>query len=101
MRRRQGIAVALGLLAASCLSPEGEVPADCYVGVLTADGGACQTMRGPENDIYSFYADMNGYSLGEEVCICGEPSLMTPCKTGTALDLVHLDRSCPGPPPAY
>jgi hypothetical protein len=44
---------------------------------------------------------MNGYELGEEVCICGRPAAMSQCRTGTPIDVTHLGRDCPGPPPAY
>ena len=102
MNWRSGIAVLLGLSVNSCLPfLPANAPEECHWGYLTDQGGACQTMTARDGEIYSFFWDMNGYSLGERVCICGTAALMTTCKTGQPLDLVHLDRECPGPPDAY
>ena len=99
---RLGIALLLGLALSACRSPFSDpVPENCYIGTLTDQGEVCQTLSGPDDEIFSFFADMNGYSLGEDVCVCGGPAVMTRCKVGTPIDIVHLDRECPGPPPAY
>ncbi|WP_259781960.1 hypothetical protein [Aestuariispira ectoiniformans] len=90
------------LLSACTLVPfEKEAPEDCYWVTLTAEGDYCQAARDQDNKLLSFYADMNGYNLDDEVCICGKPAAMSHCKTGQPMDLSHLGRQCPGPPPAY
>lgn len=92
-----------GLLLSACsLVPFGkEAPEDCYWVTLTAEGDYCQAARDANDQLYSFYADMNGYDIDEEVCVCGKPASMTQCRTGWPLDVSHLGRECPGPPPAY
>ncbi|RED51250.1 hypothetical protein [Aestuariispira insulae] len=99
---RLGVAILLGLALGACQSPFSKpAPEDCQIGVLTDQGQICQTIRTGKGDIYSFFADMNGYTLGEKVCICGKPATMTRCLVGVPIDLVHLDRDCPGLPPAF
>lgn len=84
------LVIALGTLT-GCTE---KIPDDCHIGRLTDEGGVCQTMRTPDGTLYSFYADMNGYSLGEKVCACGAPAQMSRCKEGVPLDLRHFGREC-------
>lgn len=85
----------IGLLGlAACAAPT-PVPEGCYVGVLTAEGASCQAMRDDDDRLFSFFADMTGYRLGEEVCVCGPIAEMSFCNQGTVVEVTHLDRSCP------
>lgn len=93
--------LALTLGACSLVPFHKTAPEDCHWVTLTAEGDYCQAARIRDGALISFYADMNGYDLGERVCVCGKPAEMTQCKTGQAYDLNHLGRDCPGPPPAY
>ncbi len=88
-----GLILAAGLLLFACTNP---IPDGCMTGRLTADGEICQTMKSnQDHKTYSFFQNMNGYELGDEVCICGAAAQMSRCKVGAALDLTHMDRKCP------
>lgn len=96
-RLRFGFVLALPLMLQTC-TPAEIIPEGCVVGNLTADGDTCQTIKSKRSDqLYSFFADMNGYALGEEICVCGKAAQMTTCKTGVVIDVMHLDRTCPAP----
>ena len=91
-----GFVLVMCFLLSSCAREQQFVPEGCLTGVLTADGDTCQALKSNQsNKLYSFYSNMNGYQLGEEVCICGQVAQMTTCKTGTPIEVQHLDRSCP------
>jgi hypothetical protein len=86
-------AAALFFLLAACAPPE--PPPGCVIGVLTPEGGRCQAMRDADDHLYSFYADMIDYKIGDTVCVCGGEALMSRCATGTPLEVDHLGPSCP------
>lgn len=108
MRRapsRPGLAIVL--LLAGCAQgagtgeaprAAGEAPAGCRIGVLSAEGARCQAMRlDPEGRLISFFADMNGWSVGDAACVCGAPALMSPCRAGEAWEITYLGPFCPPP----
>ena len=93
---RFGFVVSMCFMLLSCGGSQQIVPEGCLTGILTNDGDTCQAFKGHQtNKIYSFYANMNGYQLGEEVCVCGQVAQMTTCKTGTPIEIMHLSRTCP------
>ena len=101
-QRVLGVAALLAVVSCQFVQPAEPPPEGCYVGTLTPEGDVCQTLRDRSDDkLYSFFANLNGYSNGERVCLCGKPALMTRCTTGTPIDVEHFDRECPGPPLAY
>lgn len=87
------VVLALSGLAA-CAEPV-PVPEGCVLGVLSNEGATCQAMRDGEDRLYSFYADMTGYAIGEQVCVCGPVAEMSFCNQGIVLEARHLDRTCP------
>jgi hypothetical protein len=91
-------AVAAAGLAAAVAGCTPDAPPDCVRGTLTPEGLHCQTLRDGADRLYSFYADMQGYRLGEDVCVCGPPAEMSFCQQGTVLEVRHLGRRCPAPP---
>lgn len=62
--------------------------------MLTDEGATCQALRDGEDRLFSFYSDMTGYRLGEQVCVCGPVAQMTFCQQGTVIEATHLGRAC-------
>lgn len=83
------------LLLAGCAAGEDTVPADCHPGVLVDGGGRCQALRKRDGSTVTFYADMNGWRLGQEACVCGPRAEMTPCPRDSAVEAVWLAPFCP------
>lgn len=83
------------LLVLAACAPAPEAPPNCHIGALTPEGATCQTLRDAKDRLYSFYADMTGHKIGDQVCVCGAESVMSRCATGIALDIDHLGHTCP------
>ena len=81
--------IVIGLVSASNLPPS------CRIGVLTNEGATCQALRDDQGTLYTFYTDMTGYNLGDEVCLCGPQAQMSFCAQGTVVDVTYLGRTCP------
>lgn len=96
-RRFVSTALAAVLILAACETRK-PVPDGCVAGILTGEGATCQALRDGKDRLYSFYADMTGYRLGEQVCVCGPVAEMSFCQQGTVIEVTHLDRECPAGP---
>lgn len=79
----------------SACQTSSDIPPTCRMGVLTNEGATCQAMRDDQGDLYTFYTDMTGYHLGDEVCLCGEQAQMSFCAQGVAIDMTYLGTECP------
>ncbi|MDF1748203.1 MAG: hypothetical protein P1V34_04940 [Alphaproteobacteria bacterium] len=71
------------------------IPPSCHIGILTKEGATCQALRDDQGRLYTFYADMTGYKLGDEVCLCGPEAQMSFCGQGTVIDVAYLGKTCP------
>lgn len=79
-------------------APDTAPPPGCLIGVLSDEGARCQAMRTlPDDRLISFFADMNGWSIGDRACVCGQPAAMSPCRAGDAWEIVYLGPFCPPP----
>lgn len=70
-------------------------PPGCHQGVLVDGGGRCQALRRPDGSTITFYADMNGWRLGQQACVCGEKAVMTQCPRENAIEATWLAPFCP------
>ena len=82
------------LLLAACQTAS-DTPTDCVRGTLTDEGATCQALRDRSGQLYTFYADMTGYKIGQFVCVCGPVAQMSFCNQGTVLETRYLGASCP------
>ncbi|MAO90000.1 MAG: hypothetical protein CMM78_10325 [Rhodospirillaceae bacterium] len=85
--------IVIGLVSA-CQTGS-DLPPSCRIGVLTNEGATCQALRDDQGTLYTFYTDMTGYNLGDEVCLCGPQAQMSFCAQGTVVDVTYLGRTCP------
>lgn len=91
----RAVVLAMPLLLLAACAPMPEPPPDCHIGTLTPEGATCQTMRDAKDRLFSFYADMTGHKIGDDVCVCGPVAEMSFCGQGTVIEVTHLGQSCP------
>ena len=93
--RRAVVPIVISLLPAGCTDWQDAPQPDCHQGVLIDDGGRCQALRRRDGSIVTFHADMNGWRLGQQACVCGPKAIMTQCPRETAIEAVWLAPFCP------
>lgn len=87
----------IGLVACTQGSARtGPITEGCYEGVLTDEGGRCQSLRrDADGGLVTFHADMNGWRLGQRACVCGSRPLLTSCPRDSAIEVTWLAPFCP------
>lgn len=67
----------------------------CYRGVLTDEGVECQAFRSEDDELFTLIGDLEGYSVGDKVIVCGTIAEISPCMQGTTLVISYIGKKTP------
>lgn len=69
-----------------------EVPI-CVKGKLTDEGVECQALRSKgDNKLYTLVGDLGGFSVHDEVVVCGYVAEISFCQQGTTINVYWIGR---------
>lgn len=78
----------------STAQPDGRLMR-CYKGVLTDEGVECQAFRSEEGELFTLIGDLEGFSNGDKVVVCGTIAEISPCMQGTTLVISYIGKKPP------
>jgi len=67
----------------------------CYKGVLTDEGVECQAFRSEDGDLFTLIGDLEGFTNGDKVVVCGTIAEISFCMQGTTLVISYIGKKPP------
>ena len=67
----------------------------CLKGTLTDEGIECQTLRTPDNELYTLVGDLEGFEIGDEVLVSGTIAEFSFCMQGKTISVSWIGKESP------